>query len=210
MARLAKSHPEAKLLFLGSAYPDGSGLGQGRRYQEAVAEAKRLGLMDRTVFFREQWLPHDAVVEYLQAADIAVTTYFTNAETRFAHRTRFMDFIWAGVPLVCTEGDVLAEEVSERGWGVAVKERDEDGLVAALTRLLEDEAFAARCRANLSASGRELSWESAFRPLVAFLREPRTVGEPRSGRRGRILGAALSYGGARVLERLAARLAGGS
>ena len=42
----------------------------------------------------------DDVVEYLQAAEAAVTTYFTNAETRFAHRTRFMDYIWAGLCLV--------------------------------------------------------------------------------------------------------------
>jgi glycosyltransferase involved in cell wall biosynthesis len=207
-AKLAKSHPEAKLLFLGSAYPDGSGQGQGLRYREAVAEAKRLGLFETNVFFREKWLAHEEVVEYLQAADVAVTTYFTNAETRFAHRTRFMDYVWAGLPIVCTEGDVLAEEVQGRGWGFAVRERDEDGLVAALTRLLEDEALVAQCRANLATAAKELSWEDAFAPLVRFLEVPKAIGEARSARRAKIVGAAAIYGLSRGLERLAWRLNG--
>jgi glycosyltransferase involved in cell wall biosynthesis len=209
LARLRDKHPEAKLLFLGSSYPGGSELGQGVRYREAVAEAQRLGLLNTGVFFHDAWLPHEAVVEYLAAADVAVTTYFTNAETRFAHRTRFMDFIWARIPLVCTEGDVLADEVRDRVWGLTVRERDEDGLFAAMTRLIEDEGFASRCRANLEAAARELTWEAAFAPLVAYLKQPdgpRALGETRSARRFAILRAAASYGLARALEKAAGRV----
>ena len=44
-----------------------------------------------------------------------------------------------------------ADAVGARGWGVAAPERDEDALVAALMRLLEDDAFAANARSNLDA-----------------------------------------------------------
>jgi glycosyltransferase involved in cell wall biosynthesis len=206
LARLRRTHPEAKLLFLGSSYPGGSELGQGLRYREAREEAERLGLLDRGVFFHDAWLPHEAVVEYLQAAHAGVTTYFTNAETRFAHRTRFMDYLWARLPIVCTEGDVLAEAVQEEGWGIAAPERDEDALLAALTRLIEDDGFVAECRANIDASAPELSWEAAFAPLVEYLRiegRLRPLGETRSSRRLSILRATLSYGLARGLEKLA-------
>jgi glycosyltransferase involved in cell wall biosynthesis len=209
LSRVRQTHPEAKLLFLGSSYPGGSDLGQGVRYREAVAEAQRLGLLNEGVFFHDAWLPHAAVVEYLAAADVAVTTYFTNAETRFAHRTRFMDFIWARVPLICTEGDVLADEVRDRGWGLTVRERDEDGLVAALTRLLEDEAFAAHCRSNLEAAAIELTWEAAFAPLVEYLKAPdgpSPVGEGRSSRRFAILRASVSYGLARLFEKVVGKV----
>ena len=206
MARLQETHPEAKLLFLGAGYPDGSGQGQGRRYREAVEESRRLGLLGQSVFFEERWLPHDEVVEYLRAAEVGVTTYFDNAETRFAHRTRFLDYIWAGVPIVCTEGDLLAEEVSRKGWGIAVRERDEDALLEALTRLLEDEAFASRCRAGLGKARASLSWEAAFEPLVAYLRQrARPAGEGHSARRGQVLRSMLAYGLGRVLERVASR-----
>ena len=212
VARVREKHPEAKLLFLGSTYPGAPEAGQGIRHREAVREARLREQLGTGVIFHDAWLPHDAVVKYLQAAVAGVTTYFTNAETRFAHRTRFMDFIWAGVPLVCTEGDVLSELVRDRGWGVAVRERDEDALVAALTRLLEDEAFAASCRANLGMAAAELSWESAFAPLVRLLSrsaEPRSLGEPRSARRGQIVRAAMAYAVARGIEQVAGRFGRG-
>jgi glycosyltransferase involved in cell wall biosynthesis len=203
VARVRQKHPKVKLLFLGSAYPGGSELGQGLRYREAVAESQRLGLTDIGVFFHDAWLPHEAVVEYLAGAYAGVTTYFTNAETRFAHRTRFMDYIWARLPIICTEGDVLAEEVQEKGWGIAAAERDEDTLVAALSRLVEDEAFVESCRTNLDAAAEAMTWESAFAPLVSYLRRQplHPLGEPRSARRAAVLKALASYSLARSIEK---------
>jgi glycosyltransferase involved in cell wall biosynthesis len=202
LARARKKHPELKLLFLGSSYPGGSELGQGLRYHEAVAEAKRLGLTGSGVFFHDAWLPHEAVVEYLAGAHAGVTTYFTNAETRFAHRTRFMDYLWAHLPIVCTEGDVLAGDVQRCGWGIAVPERDEDALAAALTRLAEDAAFTTACRQNLEAAADGMTWETAFEPLITRLLELRggSPAEQRSARRAAIMAALASYGVARGLE----------
>ncbi len=204
LARVREKHPEAKLLFVGSNYPGIADLGKGVRFRQAIAEAKRLGLWQEGVFLQQEWVPHEEVVDYLMDADIAVTTYFTNAETRYAHRTRFLDFIWAQVPLICTEGDVLAEEVSERGWGIAVPERDEDALVAALTRLLEDEEFARDCRTNLEAARKEVSWEAAFEPLLRFLSTPggpRPVADKRSIRALPVWRSALFYIAGRLVER---------
>jgi glycosyltransferase involved in cell wall biosynthesis len=206
VSRLRQEHPEVKLLFRGSVYPGGSILGLGLRYREAVIEARRQGQIGTGVFFEEQWLPQEEVVEYLAAADAGVATYFTNAETRYAHRTRFLDYIWAGTPIVCTEGDILAEEVAAKGWGIAVPERDEDALVAALTRVLYDEAFIRRCRTNLTKARSELTWEAAFAPLVSYLESPRRLGEGRSARVLSILRSAAAYGLGRGLEKLAARV----
>ncbi len=203
VARVRKTHPEAKLLFLGAIYPGGEEVGRGLRLEQAIDEAKRLGLLENGVYFHKEWLPYEEVVDYLLDADIGVTTYFTNAETRYAHRTRFQDYIWARLPIVCTEGDVLADEITARGWGVAVPERDEDALVAALLRLLEDEQFAASCRANLSMAVEEMTWEAAFAPLVRFLSQPGgpvSIAAHRSTRRLLIWRSALSYLGLRLLE----------
>jgi glycosyltransferase involved in cell wall biosynthesis len=210
VARVRKIHPEVKLLFLGAVYPgsQNGGLGLGVRLQEAVAEAKRLDLWNKGVYLQEEWLPHEKVVDYLRDADLAVTTYFTNAETRFAHRTRFLDYIWARLPIICTQGDVLAEEVKQAGWGIAVGERDEDGLVAAILRLVDDEAFAAECRANLAKAASEITWESAFTPLVRFLARaagPQPIATPRGSRRPAIYAAAAGYLGWRLTELIAAK-----
>jgi glycosyltransferase involved in cell wall biosynthesis len=209
LARVRRSHPDVKLLFLGTNYPGEGKLGQGVRLQEAIDETKRLGMWDNGVYFHFDWLAHDRVVPFLRDTDIAVTTYFTNAETLFAHRTRFQDYIWAGAPIICTRGDVLAEEIDRRGWGIAVPENDEDGIYDAIMRLVEDEDFALSCRARLAAATAEMSWEAACEPLVRFLTRPggpEPIAEPRSGRRARLLTSAASYLLMRMVERLIGRL----
>lgn len=205
LARARASHPELKLLFLGTNYPGEGKLGRGVRLEQAVAEAKRLGMWGEGVLMHSEWLPQEQVIPFLQDADAAVTTYFTNAETRFAHRTRFQDYIWARLPIICTEGDVLAEQVNRCGWGAAVPESDEDALYAALMRIAEDDAYVAQCRTNLAAAAKDMTWEAAFDPLVQFLRRPggpEPIAEPRGRRALQVLRSAGLYFAMRMIERL--------
>jgi glycosyltransferase involved in cell wall biosynthesis len=210
LARARVKHPQLKLLFLGSIYPGLHMLGQGVRFQETVDEAKRLGLWDTGVFMHPEWLPHEEVVDYLLDADAAVTTYFTNAETRFAHRTRFLDYMWARLPIICTEGDVLADQVQKREWGITLPERDEDAMVAALSRVAEDEEFIARCRRNLAAA-EDVTWEAAFEPLVRFLSAPggpTPIGEPRTARTLPLGRSLASYVASRAVDQVFGQIKG--
>ncbi|MBA2476756.1 MAG: hypothetical protein H0V40_12485, partial [Actinobacteria bacterium] len=38
---------------------------------------------------------------------VAVSAHFDDVETRFAFRTRLLDCLWAGLPVVTTRGDAL-------------------------------------------------------------------------------------------------------
>ena len=69
---------------------------------EAVALAEELGLRDRVVFFNFGWVPYAERGRYLLEADVAVSAHFDDIETRFAFRTRFLDCLWAGLPVVTT------------------------------------------------------------------------------------------------------------
>ena len=46
---------------------------------------------------------------YLLDADLAVSAHFDDVETRFAFRTRLLDCLWAGLPVVTTRGDTLGD-----------------------------------------------------------------------------------------------------
>jgi glycosyltransferase involved in cell wall biosynthesis len=211
LSRARHKHPELKLLFLGTNYPGEARLGQGVRLQEAIDEAKRLGMWENGVYMHPEWVTQEEVTRYLQDADAAVTTYFTNAETRFAHRTRFQDYIWARLPILCTEGDVLAEQVAKRGWGIALPEADEEAVYQALVRVAEDDKFLAKCRANLAAAGPEMTWEAAFEPIVRFLGRdggPKPVVAPRLQRAFPILRSGAFYLAFRLFERQVARVQG--
>ena len=148
----------------------------------ALEEAGRLGVTETQVNFVRGWLPYEEVKEYLRGAYLGLCTYYSNAETYYAHRTRFVDLIWAELPIVCTRGDILAAMVEEQHLGVVVPEGDVCAVTAALRRLLDDRAYYEDCRANLHALKDELGWEKTLAPLIAFCRDPRPVAESKRRR----------------------------
>ncbi|MEX2080194.1 MAG: hypothetical protein WEC33_01140, partial [Dehalococcoidia bacterium] len=170
---------DVKLLFLGAAYPGLESLGRGIRFQDARAIAARNGQLDRTVFFYEGWVPHETASQYVLEADISACTYFDNLETRYSHRTRFVDLIWGELPFVCTHGDILAEDAERKSWGVVVPQADPQAVAAAIARLLDDPDFYARCKANLAAEREALQWAVTMKPLVDFCNNPSPLVSPK-------------------------------
>src|SRR5690606_30427846 len=119
-------------------------------------------------------------------------------ETRYSHRTRFVDLIWAELPFICTHGDVLAAEVERRGWGLVVPEQDPDALAQAIARLLDDRDLYKQCKENLAAARPGLQWDVTLRPLVEFCRNP----EPLAPKWERLPGLAqriATYAGRRAV-----------
>ncbi len=169
---LAKERNDIKALFLGTFYPGlGSFLGEGQMFEPAFQLSKDLGLYQRSVFFEFGWVPHAQVKNFLLESDMGICTYLDNLETRYSHRTSFLDLMWAELPIICTRGDVLAEMVAQRDLGVVVAEGDVAAVADAIRRLVDDKAFYEQCQKNLRAVKPDLSWEIALEPLIHFCRE---------------------------------------
>ncbi len=190
---------DIKLLFLGAAYPGITELGVGVRFQDAKAIATRNGQLNRTVFFEEGWVSHDVAKRYVQEADISVCTYFDNLETRYSHRTRFVDLIWAELPFICTHGDVLAEEVDRKGWGLVVPEEDPPAVARAIERLIDDPEFRAQCKANLAAARPSLQWEETMAPLIRFCSDSGEAAAPKLERAPGLIQRIGTYVGRRAV-----------
>jgi len=153
--RLGRARPEVRLVFLGMCHPNPDvpemGMaGQTRRL------AGRLGLTGRQVFFNETWVPYEQRQDWLLDADCGVTTHHEHVETTFAFRTRVLDYLWAGLPIVTTDGDLFAELVRTERLGVVVPAEDPEALAAALERVLYDDAFAAGCRERMATVAKAL------------------------------------------------------
>jgi glycosyltransferase involved in cell wall biosynthesis len=191
--------PDVKLLFLGAAYPGIRDLGMGVRFQDAKAIAQENGQLGRTVFFEEGWVSHETAKKYVLEADISVCSYFDNLETRYSHRTRFVDLIWAELPFICTHGDVLAEEVARKGWGIVVPEEDPQALAAAIAKLLDDRELHARCKANLAAARASLQWDVTLKGLIDFCKDDRPPVAPKWERLPGLVQRVAAYGGRRAV-----------
>ena len=163
MPSLLQRRPGAKLVFLGRT-PGVAHEGGEARAAHRLAE--ELGLTGRSVFFLEEIVPYAERGAWLREADCAVSTHVEHLETRFAFRTRVLDFIWARLPVVCTAGDELSALVERDGLGAAVPPGDPEALAAALARVLESGRDTFAQAGDRAAT--ELAWPRLAEPLVAF------------------------------------------
>jgi glycosyltransferase involved in cell wall biosynthesis len=191
VAALAERRPGVRLVFMGA-----SQVAAGRRAAEATRQvAADLGVLDRIVFFNDEWVPYAERADWLLQADVAVSTHVEHMETRFAFRTRLLDCFWAGLPVVCTQGDDLAALVEQEDIGVAVPHEDHEAVAAGLERVL------ARGRADyagrIAAVAERFAWSRVSEPLARYV----TAGPPpaaASPLRGRHPLHALRSGGYRA------------
>ncbi len=167
----ALGRPELRLFFMGTATPSlyNPKLAMAGR---AEALARELGLLGRAVFFNPAWVPYAERAGYLLEADVGASCHLPHIETRFAFRTRLLDYIWAGLPMLVTQGDVLAELVAARGLGRAVPPEDVPATAAALAALLDDPAGRAGTAARFEAVRAEMTWDRVIAPLARFATAP--------------------------------------
>jgi glycosyltransferase involved in cell wall biosynthesis len=141
-----------------------SPLGAARRL------AAELGILDRHVFFHDGWVPYAERASWLLDADCALACHDQHLETRFSFRTRYLDCLWAGLPLVCTEGDVLADRVDREGLGLTVPARDPQAVADALDAVLT--RGRAAYAEPLARAAADYTWSRAARPLIEILLGP--------------------------------------
>ena len=170
--RLRAERDDVRLFFLGLKHPNPD-VPQMRMAVATRELSDSLGLTDTCVFFNEEWVDYDDRQNYLLDADLGVSTHLQHVETQFSFRTRILDYLWAGLPIVATTGDTFGEIIPQHGLGLVVPPEDVDALTDALRRLLDDDALARSCRDSIAAYVPNATWSAALEPLLRFCRSPR-------------------------------------
>jgi len=183
--RLRTRRPDVRLFFLGLRHPNPD-VPEMRMAAAAQSLSDALGLTGKHVFFNEEWVAYEDRQNYLLEADVGVSTHLTHIETTFSFRTRILDCIWAGLPIVATAGDTFAGLIEGDGLGLTIPAGDVAALEEALFRMLDDDGFRARCRANLDRVVADYAWTKVLAPVVEFCRAPRRAADL-SGVPGRVI-----------------------
>lgn len=168
MQRLADSRTDVKLFFLSageiSALP---------ARMLAARQARRLaddyGLTDQQIFFNETWVAYDQRQNYLLEADLGLLAHRPHIETRFSNRTRLLDCVWAGLPIVTTRGDMLSEWIEHYELGRCV-DHDAEQIAQAILDVLATPRQAYRPRFEQLTG--QLAWSRAVEPLTRFCARP--------------------------------------
>jgi len=175
--------PATHLVFLGTGRPWLERTAQAAYPDQARELARREGLADRLVHFKEGWVPYAERGRWLAEADLGVSAHLDSLEARFSFRTRILDYLWAGLPVVTSTGDTLGDLVERERVGRAVPPGDAEAFAAACAELLDDGAARTEARERIEALVPSLRWSEVTRPLVDWC-ERATELPPRRVNRG--------------------------
>jgi glycosyltransferase involved in cell wall biosynthesis len=183
MAEVVQLRPRAKLFFLGVRHPNVADVPEMGITGRAISLAESLGLLNTYVFFNDDWVPYAERQDYLLEADVGVTLHVDHAETHLSFRTRLLDYIWAGLPILTTRGDVMADLVERQGLGQVVASLNVGEVKEALLNLLD--ASPARLEAYKASAQKvaaDLTWDQVMAPLVRFCEAPHLAADKEVGR----------------------------
>jgi glycosyltransferase involved in cell wall biosynthesis len=181
-AQVVAKRPDARLVISAGKAPKAK-FDRSERTEQARALADELGLLDRNVFFLDEWTPYDRRHEYLLDADVGLTLHADTPEAPFAARARYMDYLWTALPCVLAHGDEMADRFGATGLAQLVDPGDADGAAAALLRLIESPQERERARAAGLALADELRWSALVRPLAEAIEARHALRTPGSSER---------------------------
>lgn len=172
ISEIASVRKDIKLFFLGIKHPNPH-VPEMQMCLDAIELSKELGLYDEVVFFNYDWVPYEERENYLLESDIGVSTHLDHVETSFSFRTRLLDYLWAGLPIVTTSGDSMSELVEDNGLGRTVDPKDVKSLVKALLELADSGELRQQISEKVKTSAVLFNWDTVLEPLNQFCRSPR-------------------------------------
>lgn len=127
----------------------------------------------RSRFTLHGWVQLDTLKEVYGSASAAVYTDIPALETFLGARTRTLDWINRGIPVVCTDGAEISEEIGKHGMGLVVPPLNPEALSDAFLKLASfpdlSREIAARQKVWCSTHG---SSAKLFQPLVNWCTNP--------------------------------------
>ena len=171
--RLTGEGRRVHLFFLGVDRPSVEPSAVPTTAAEAVAYARERGLEGRFVHFKPGWTPYEERDPYLLEADVGVSAHHDHLEARFSFRTRVLDYLWAGLPVVTTSGDSIGDLVDQHGLGASVAPEEADAFASACASLLDDSALRGEAAARVRELAPRLRWSEVARPLLDYCVEAR-------------------------------------
>jgi glycosyltransferase involved in cell wall biosynthesis len=166
-ALAALDRPGWNLLLIRNPNPEST---PQRLLAEVEARCRALGWWGSRVQVHD-WVPAERRYDLLRDVDLLVAPHRPSLETRLSLRTRFLDALAAGCPVVTTEGGAMSRLLAEHHAGWLAPAGDAAALSRLLAAALDDPGSRRAGARSLAAAFR---WDRVLAPLVAFCREPWT------------------------------------
>ncbi len=176
--RSMKSCPTLSFVSTGGAIP-GHHVDAYAQFQELVRKSRY-----RKRFELAGWVQTTELFGYYEAANAALLVDRFTYEGVLGARTRMLDWLAAGLPIVCTRLSEISEDLERRGIALSAEPGDARALSDAIVELVEDPAGAERRgRRGRRHAETTLRAASQLEPLMAWAKAPARApdGERRAG-----------------------------
>ncbi len=169
MKKLSKD--KIKLIFQGFKHPD--------KDQKLSLEAKRTlrvaknqALINKNVFFSEQWIPFRQRGNYLTECDVGVVSSPDIPEANLFLKTRIYDYLWAELPVILNDCEAFAPIIEAKGLGLVVKTGNGQDWVRKICELKRNKDLRNRIIRNIRDYKKELTWSKTLKPVEEYLDSP--------------------------------------
>jgi glycosyltransferase involved in cell wall biosynthesis len=215
LALSSEERPDLKLFFMGVNSPNAGSI-KTESATKAINFSQQLGLFEKQIFFHS-WVPYQERQNYLLEADIGASLHLNHLETRFAFRTRFLDYIWTGLPILTTAGDMLSDEIIRWRLGKVVKHGDIAQVSQMLIELSSIPDLRQEYQPQFERVREKYEWEAVMTPLIKFCEAPYLAADKEHLRRiplaqassaawwllpGKIWRTAKNYGGRELIAKV--------
>ncbi|MBJ7608237.1 MAG: glycosyltransferase [Candidatus Dormibacteraeota bacterium] len=157
-----------KLIVVGARNPFNEHPDFVRKFEDSHAYASRpehAGL----VFFHD-WVRYDERADWYLDSDVVVMVSRPGEENRLAWRTRLMDYMWAGLPILTNGGDPLSELLLEHGAAFRLEGLEAPAIAEGITRVVEDDQARERVVGNARQLKNRFYWDAVTGELSAAIK----------------------------------------
>ncbi len=144
---ISKKRDDFALVFVGALNPHVPKL-TSTNVEQAKKMCKNFGLLNKYVYFLD-WQPYEYRANIYSECDFTVVTYFDNFETQLSYRTRIADCLWGRIPVICTRGDTLSDEIQKHSMGITINPGNLHELENAISELLDNSALVRKMSENI-------------------------------------------------------------
>lgn len=169
-ARMAAEDARLKVFFAATQHPNPR-VHVMKMISDACKLSDELGLTGRQVFFND-WVPYKERENYLLEADVGISLHLEHLETRYAFRNRLLDYIWARLPVIATEGDTAADLVRQHDLGWVVGYESVSHVAHALREAMANAGLRESYASRFAAVAEQFRWSETIEPLARFCTHP--------------------------------------
>lgn len=162
---LQEQKDPAALFFLVDCNPSGEPT-QDSAPGRAISRARELGLLGNSVFFHSGAVLPEHLPSYLKHCTAGILSNASNLEAHASWRTRYLDLIWAGKPLLVNRCDTFAQKLELEGAALIHRQGDAAGFADMISAFCTDMKLQARLSEKASDLRQEYATSRQLEPLL--------------------------------------------